>query len=183
MRAPLGFHDDGGMLSPRLRRIVKVVHIISGVAVIGDVWGLALMHMEALSSGSLAVERTSFRFTTLMVFAGGVPFSLLSLASGLILAIYGGWGLRQPWVLTKLLLQLGILATGGLFIGPILKNAPKAASLTGSHERFLLLLVVQGVILLVATVLAVFKPGARRRAARPSAGRGRLAEPAGRTSD
>jgi uncharacterized membrane protein len=151
------------MLSPRLRRTIKVVHIISGVAVLGDVWSLALMHLEALSSGSLSVEKASFRFTTLMVFAGGVPFSLISLGSGLILAIFGGWGLRQPWVLTKLLLQLGILATGALFIAPILKNAPKAATLTESHERLLLLLLVQGTMLLVATVLAVFKP--RRRPA------------------
>lgn len=149
------------MLSPRLRRIIKVVHIISGVAVLGDVWGLALMHLEALSSDSLSVEKASFRFTTLMVFAGGVPFSVISLGSGLILAIFGGWGLRQPWVLIKLLLQLGILATGAVFIAPILKNAPKAATLTGSHERLLLLLLAQGTMLLVATVLAVFKP--RRR--------------------
>lgn len=150
------------MLSPRLRRIIKVVHIISGVAVLGDVWGLALMHLEALNSGSLSVERASFRFTTLMVFAGGIPLSLISLGSGLILAIFGGWGLRQPWVLIKLLLQLGILATGAVFIAPILKNAPKATTLTESHERFLLLLLVQGTMLLVATVLAVFKPRRRR---------------------
>jgi uncharacterized membrane protein len=150
-----------------MRRIVKVVHIISGVAVLGDVWGLALMHMEALSSGSLPIERASFRFTTLMVFAGGVPFSLISLGSGLILSLFGGWGLRQAWVLMKLLLQLGILATGALFIAPILKNAPKAATLTAYHERFLLLLVVQGTMLLVATVLAVFKPRTRRPAKMP----------------
>lgn len=149
------------MLSPRKRRIVKVVHIISGVAVLGDVWGLALMHMEALGSGSLSVEKASFRFTTLIVFAGGVPFSVISLGSGLILALFGGWGLRQPWVVIKLLLQLGILATGALFIAPILKNAPKAATLTGSHQRFLLLLLMQGTMLLVATVLAVFKPRVR----------------------
>jgi uncharacterized membrane protein len=155
------------MLSPRMRRVVKVVHIISGVAVLGDVWGLALMHMEALGSGSLSVEKASFRFTTLMVFAGGVPFSVISLGSGLILALFGGWGLRQPWVVTKLLLQLGILATGALFIAPILKNAPKAATLTGSHQRFLLLLLIQGTMLLVATVLAVFKPRVRHAAELP----------------
>ena len=155
------------MLSLRVRRIIKVVHIISGVAVLGDVWGLALMHIEALGSGSLTVEKASFRFTTLMVFAGGVPFSLISLGSGLILAVFGGWGLRQPWVLIKLLLQLGILATGALFIAPILMNAPKAATLTGSHQRFLLLLLMQGTMLLVATVLAVFKPGTRRAAKPP----------------
>lgn len=155
------------MLSPPMRRIVKVVHIISGVAVLGDVWGLALMHMEALGSGSLPVEKASFRFTTLMVFAGGVPFSVISLGSGLILALFGGWGFRQPWVVIKLLLQLGILATGALFIAPILKDAPKAATLTGSHQRFLLLLLMQGTMLLVATVLAVFKPRVRHAAGLP----------------
>jgi uncharacterized membrane protein len=149
------------MLSPRIRRIIRVVHIIAGVAVLGDVWGLALMHMEALSSGSLAVGRASFEFTTLMVFAGGVPFSLISLVTGLILAVFGGWGLRQIWVLIKLCLQLGILVTGALFIAPILKSAPSATDLTGSHRSFLVLLVVQGVMLLVATMLAVFKPGSR----------------------
>lgn len=90
--------------------------------------------------------------------------------SGLILAIFGGWGLRQAWVLIKLLLQLGILATGAVFIAPILKNASKAATLTGSHERFLLLLLVQGTMLLVATMVAVFKP--RRRPALPTSASG-----------
>ena len=155
------------MLSLRMRRTVKVVHIVSGVAVLGDVWGLALMHMEALGSGSLSVEKAAFRFTTLMVFAGGVPFSLISLGSGLVLALFGGWGLRQPWVVIKLLLQLGILATGALFIAPILRNAPEAATLTGSHQRFLLLLLMQGTMLLAATVLAAFKPRVRHAAELP----------------
>jgi uncharacterized membrane protein len=96
-----------------------------------------------------------------------VPFSLISLGTGLILAIYGGWGLRQVWVLIKLGLQLGILLTGALFIAPILENAPHATDLTGSHRRFLVLLLVQGVMLLTATVLAVFKPGGRGARRRP----------------
>ncbi|GAA5028650.1 DUF2269 family protein [Actinopolymorpha pittospori] len=155
------------MLSGPTRRIVKIVHIVAGVAVLGDVWGLALMHLDALRSGSLAVGRTAFGFTTLMVFAGGVPFSLISLVSGLVLALFGGWGLRHGWVLAKLVLQLGILLTGGLFIAPVLRGAPSATDLTGSHRTFLVLLLVQGVMLLTATVLAVVKPG--RRALRRTA--------------
>ncbi|ETK36850.1 hypothetical protein MPTA5024_06565 [Microbispora sp. ATCC PTA-5024] len=157
------------MLSPRTRRALTVVHIVAGVAVIGDVWGLALMHMAASASGSLPVGRAAFRFTSLMVSAGGVPLSLISLVTGLVLAILGGWGLRRPWVLLKLCIQLAIIATGALFIGPVLRQAPGAADLTQSHRTLVMLMAVQGSLLLVATVLAVYKPGGRRRPPRTAA--------------
>ena len=150
------------MLSIRERRLVMIVHIIAGVAVIGDVWGLALLHLQALTSTAPVVGQTSFRFTALMVFAGGIPFSLISLASGLVLALLGPWSLRQPWVLAKLALQLGILTTGALFIAPILNVAPRATEFSGLHRQFLLLMGVQAAMLVTATVLAVFKPGTRR---------------------
>lgn len=44
---------------PRVRRIIEVVHIISGVTALGDVCGLALMHLEALNSGSLFAREGS----------------------------------------------------------------------------------------------------------------------------
>lgn len=146
------------MSKSRVRRLVLIIHIIAGVAVIGDVWGLTLMHLQALGSASPAAGQASFQFTTLMVFAGGVPFSLLSLSTGLILVLLGKWGLRQAWILIKLCLQLGILATGALFIAPILQAAPRATDLSALHREFLVLMAVQTVMLLTATVLAVFKP-------------------------
>lgn len=154
-------------LSRRARRVILVIHIVAGVAVIGDVWGLALMHLNALASGSPAIGHAAFRFTTVMVFGGGIPFSLISLVTGLFLALGGGWGLRQAWILIKLGIQLAILATGGIFIGPMLRRAPRAADLAGLHRQFLVLLAVQGLLLLVATAVAIGKPGsrpARRRA-------------------
>lgn len=154
-------------LTPTTRRGIVVVHAIAGIAVIGDVWGLALMHWEALTSGSVALSRAAFRFASVMVFGGGVPFSLVSLLTGLVLALFGKWGMRQVWILIKLGLQLSILATGALFIRPILMNAPHQPDPGQNHQRFLVLLAVQGVFLLVATALAIFKPGSRHRRHRP----------------
>lgn len=157
------------MLMARTRRLILVVHIIAGVAVIGDTWGLALIHLQALDSNSLSIGRTSFSFTSLMVFAGGVPLSLISLASGVVLVVLGRWGVRQVWILSKLCLQLAVLATGALFIAPILGAASRATDLDGLHRRFLVLMAVQGSMLTVATVLAVFKPGRRRHRSSPRA--------------
>lgn len=157
--------NDGRMyaLPPTTRRVIVVVHAIAGVAVIGDVWGLALMHWVALSTGAPGVSRTAFRFTTVMVFGGGIPLSLLSLLSGLTLVLFGKWSLRQTWVWIKLVLQLSILATGALFIRPILLGPQQTADLVRNHEEFLVLLAVQATSLIVATTLSIFKPGSRRR--------------------
>lgn len=149
-------------LPPKTRRVIVVVHAIAGVAVIGDVWGLALMHWVALGSGSAEVSRTAFRFTTVMVFGGGIPLSFLSLLTGLALVVFGKWSLRQTWIWVKLVLQLGILATGALFIRPILLGV-QPADLPPSHRDFLVLMAVQGTSLIVATTLSIFKPGSRRR--------------------
>lgn len=151
-------------LSPKTRRVIVVVHAIAGVAVIGDVWGLALMHWVALSAGTPDVSRTAFRFTTVMVFGGGIPLSFLSLLSGLALVLFGKWSLRQTWIWAKLVLQLGILATGALFIRPILLGT-HPADLAPRHREFLALMAVQGTSLIVATALSIFKPGSRRRTA------------------
>jgi uncharacterized membrane protein len=159
-------------LRPAVRRAVLVAHIVAGVAVIGDVWGLALMHLTALGADA-DTQRAAFTYTGAMVFGGGIPFSLLSLATGLVLWIWGGWGARRWWLWVKLGAQLAILATGGAFIAPILQRAPTEADPAGDHRRFLVLLAVQGTLLLVATVLAVYKPGnrlSRRRAGTPSTG-------------
>lgn len=151
-------------LQPKARRVVVVVHAIAGVAVIGDVWGLALMHWVALSSGTPETSRAAFRFTTVMVFGGGIPLSFLSLLSGLALVLFGKWSLRQTWIWVKLVLQLGILATGALFIRPLILGT-QPADLAPSHREFLVLMAVQATALIVATALSVFKPGSRRRKA------------------
>lgn len=121
------------------------------------------MQWKGLSSGSVALSRAAFRFSSDMVFGGGVPFSLVSLITGLMLALFGRWGLRQVWILIKFALQLSILAIGALFIGPLLMSASHESDLRPGHQRFLILLAVQGVSLVVATTLAVFKPGSQYR--------------------
>lgn len=154
-------------LSRRARRVTLVIHIVAGVAVIGDVWGLALMHMNALASGSPEIGKAAFRFTTVMVFGGAIPFSLISLVTGLLLAVGGGWGLRQAWIMIKLAIQLAILAIGGIFIAPILQRAPHAAHLASLHRQFLVLLAIQALPLLTATALAIGKPGSRQARRQP----------------
>lgn len=156
------------VLPPKAKRVVVVVHAIAGVAVIGDVWGLALMHWVALGSRSAGASRDAFRFTTVMVFGGGIPFSVLSLVTGLALVFFGKWRLRQTWVWVKLVLQLGILATGALFIRPLILGA-QPADLGPSHREFLVLMGVQATALIAATALSVFKPGSRRRTTRAAA--------------
>lgn len=156
-------------LRPGVRRAVLVAHIVAGVAVLGDVWGLALMHLTALGADADA-QRTAFRYTVAMVFGGGIPFSLLSLGTGLLLWAGGGWGARRWWLWVKLGAQLTILATGGLFIAPILQRGPVEGDPAPDHRLFLVLLAVQGTLLLAATVLAVYKPGRRSRRPRPTGG-------------
>src|SRR5262249_16821669 len=93
-----------------------------------------------------------------------VPLCLASLASGLVQSLGTKWGLvRHYWVGIKLVLT--VLATGFLLLtrgrGDELGGLGEAGDLTAGHALRIQLVVDSAaalVVLVVATVLAVFKP-------------------------
>ncbi|MFG6447968.1 DUF2269 family protein [Roseateles sp. BYS180W] len=84
--------------------LVKTLHILSSVLLVGTGFGTAFFLFFTNRSGSLAaqavvcrlVKRADWWFTT--------PTVLIQPASGLWLAQAGGWPLSTPWLVSALLL-------------------------------------------------------------------------------
>lgn len=110
-----------------------------------------------------------------LAFALAIPFSVISLASGIALGLGTHWGvLRHRWVAAKLALQVAIILTGALAVGPLTARLADAAAAPGTLElgaaRWLMPLAaaVNLTFALTAVGLSVFKPKGRLRGAAPA---------------
>lgn len=148
------------------RRIVLVVHIASSVALMGEVWVLVVLNLRATLTADPVLARSAYTLMETLIFAGGIPLSLISLASGITLALTSKWGLlRHYWVFTKLLLQIAVILVGMLVFDPAGLAAAGAAP-PASQWTQVAVVSSQLVMLLTATILSVFKPRGRMPSAR-----------------
>lgn len=154
------------IMSPSLRKLALLVHIISTVSWIGAVavfLALAIIGLTSKDNQMVRAAYLSMELTTSFVI---VPLSLVSLLSGLVQSFGTKWGLfRHYWVLVKFLLTL--LATIVLLfqLEPISYIAGIAAetnlSSANLHEARLSLVVHASgglLVLLFVTTLSVYKP-------------------------
>ena len=99
----------------------------------------------------------------------GIPFTLVSLVTGVLLAVRGRWGLfRYRWTAIKLLALLGVLLLGALPLNLVLEPLVDSATPTDEATRWLVPAIAgaQIALLLLATSLSVVKPTARLRPAK-----------------
>jgi len=153
-------------MTPRTRKLALVAHITSCLGWFGAVAAFEGMAIAGLSCSSALMVRAAYLsmgWTTSFVI---IPFSLLSLLTGLVLALGTRWGLfRHYWIFVKFLINaLGtiLLLLHTRLIGLVARTAAERNLASGELLRFRIQLVVIGgaalVALLVATTLAVFKP-------------------------
>lgn len=153
-------------LSPRGRKIVTVVHIVSSVALLGEVWALVALNSYATLTADLELARSAYRLMALLVFAGGIPLSLTALIAGVTLAWGTHWGLlRHYWIVAKLVLLLAVILGGMVMFQPAaMAEAMANGTLTVTEQwRQVTVVAAQLVMLVSATVLSVFKPKGRIR--------------------
>ena len=154
--------------SPSVRNGSLTLHILTSVGWAGAV-GVFLAHSIATNASADArVVRAAAWAMDIAAWYAILPLALASLASGLIHAVGTPWGLaRHYWVTFKLALALAATAVLLLKLGPISALAEVASvddALVGhgSLRVSLMLHAVGGlVVLIAATVLAVFKPRGR----------------------
>jgi hypothetical protein len=168
-------------LSPRLRKVALAAHVTTSVGWLGAVVaflalavaGVVSQDASAVSAAYLAMDVTGWFVL--------VPLALSSLLTGLLQSLGTNWGLfRHYWVVIKL--AITVLATVVLLLymqtlGTLADAARESATGNSDIEdvRSASPLVHAGaalVLLVTATVLAVFKPVgmtayARRRRIRP----------------
>jgi hypothetical protein len=158
-------------LGARMRKGVLVVHIVSGGAWIGIDVAMGVVIFTALLAEDGNTRALCYRALELFAVWPLLTTGLLSLASGVVLGLGTKWGLiRYWWVAIKLVLNVVLVALVPVLLRPQVIEmaeqgrrfmAGEAASLAVGDLIFPP--IVSPSALLVAFVLAVFKPWGRIR--------------------
>lgn len=161
------------------RKLALTAHVVSSVGWLGAVLGFLALALAGLSSPHEPVARASYVAMNLITWSVIVPLCLSSLVTGLVASWGTPWGLvRHYWVLVKLVLTvvstlLLLLHTRsiGWVAQAALRAAPLVSELAKLRAQLVLDAALAALVLLGATVLAVYKPrgltpyGLRRQAA------------------
>jgi uncharacterized membrane protein len=153
-------------MAPRLRKSVLTAHVVSSVGWLGAVAGFLALALAGRLSGDPDTVRAAYLATELTTWFVIVPLCLASLLTGIIQSLGTTWGLlRHYWVVMKLALTL--LATILLLVHTqpigVLADIAAATALSASDLAGLRLQLIFDagaalLVLLIATILAVFKP-------------------------
>jgi hypothetical protein len=158
----------GRRLTPRTRKFLLIVHIAASVALLGSCASIVVTSLAAALSDDDTLAHSAYRLLGNSRYLG-IPFSLVSLITGVLLAVRGRWGLlRYRWTAIKLFALLGVLLLGAVPQNLVLDPLVDSAAPTDEGTRWLvpLLAGAQIALLLLATSLSVIKPSARLRRAK-----------------
>jgi hypothetical protein len=154
-------------MTPSLRKFALTAHVTSSVGWLGAVAGFLALAVAGLFSRDEQLVRAAYLSMELITWFVIVPSAFASLLSGLIESLGTPWGLfRHYWVLAKFVIT--IFATLLLLlhtqpIGRLADVARETALSTADVGRLQIQLVADAgaalIALLVATTLAVYKPG------------------------
>jgi hypothetical protein len=153
-------------MTPSARKVVLTAHITSSVGWLGVVLGFLALALTGLASRDERVVRGVYVSMHVMTWWAIVPLSSLSFATGLLASLGTPWGLvRHYWVLVKLGLTLITIPLLILHTRPIgwmaqaaLRVTPIAEALMSLRAQLVFDAAAAAVVLLVATVLSVYKP-------------------------
>jgi len=171
--------------APRLRKFVLTAHVAASVGWLGAVAAFLALGIVSLTSEDAQTVRAAFLVMEPTAWFVLVPFAVASLLTGLIQSLGTVWGLfRHYWILFKLLINLGAIVVLLMYMQTLSYVADVAAQTTFSSDDLgetrispVLHAALALVLLLVATVLAVYKPkgmtpyGQRKQRARQHAQR------------
>lgn len=160
------------------RRSILVAHVAVSVGWLGLTVGLLALGLTAFLTRDAATAEAATR--AMKVFSDWlvVPVSLLSLVSGLALALGTSWGLaRHRWVWTKFWLTL---ITAGLSVFALRPGIDEAAARGAADIDLVIAPSVATATYLFVTAISVLKPwGPTRRGRRLRQTRESASRPAG----
>jgi hypothetical protein len=158
------------IMTPWLRKFALTAHVASSVGSLGAVVGFLALAIAGLTSQDAQMVRAAYLAMQWTAWFVILPFMLASLLTGLVSSLGTTWGLfRHYWVLVKFVIStfaIVILLMYLMYRQTLGYLAGIAADATLSGDDFgvlrsvsPLLHAVGGLLLLlVATVLAVYKP-------------------------
>lgn len=155
------------LMNPALRKFVLTAHVTSTVGWIGAVATYVVIDVALLTSSDAQTVRASYITMKIMMFFVIIPFTLASLVTGIVQSLGSTWGLfRRWWVIYK----FGLTTAATLVLFEYTREMNELAglaargSLSGGDLDMLrtpLNLIHAGgglLVLLVAQVLAMYKP-------------------------
>lgn len=150
--------------SARTRKLALTAHVVASVGWLGAIVAFLGLAIVGLASDDTALVRGVYLAAEPLTWLVIVPFALASIATGLLQSIVTTWGLvRHYWVVFKLVISL--VATVVLLmytetVGVFADRAADPAAVLGDLRAatFVLHSGAALVLLLAATVLAVYKP-------------------------
>lgn len=154
-------------MSPRVRKLALTLHVTSSVGWLGAVAGFLALAVAGVVDRSPATPRAVYPAMDIETRYVIVPLAVAALITGVIQALGTTWGLvRHYWVLVKL--AVTVIATGVLLVqvesvGRLAGAATTTGGLAAGDDvgaRASLVVHSGGglLVLLVPTVLSVFKP-------------------------
>ena len=155
-------------LSAPWRKLLLTVHVVATVSVLGT--DLVLLLLGLVSLGG-ADPRMIYPAAYLVAARLVAPLAVISLGTGLLLGVLTSWGLFRYWWVTIKLGITAVLTAVILFVlVPRLGTAADTVTGSASHiltsaERLPLAIApaIASTLLLLAVILAIFKPGWRLR--------------------
>jgi hypothetical protein len=156
------------MMAPPLRKVVLTAHVASSVGWMGAVAAFLALSIAAVTSPDPDLVRSSYLTMNLIGESVIVPLGVASLVTGLIQSLATPWGLfRYYWVFVKFALTVG--ATFLLLLHQFTAVSGAARRVTGTaagtlpdvgHLGHQLVgdATLAVVVLLVNTVLSIYKP-------------------------
>ena len=152
-------------MTPRLRRFALTAHIVASVGWLGAVTCVLALAVAGLTSDDFQTVRATYPAMEVAAWYVLLPLALASLLTGVVQSLGSKWGLfRHYWVVVKLVINLLATVVLLLYLETLDSLAHVAATSSAAdlsalrsaspvlHAAAALLLIV------VATVLAVYKP-------------------------
>jgi hypothetical protein len=165
-------------MRPGLRKLTLTAHITASVGWLGAVLVFLALAVAGLASQDLRLVRAAYIAMDWAAWFVLVPLSLASLVTGIVQSLGSTWGLfRHYWVVVKLGINLFATIVLLMYTRTLSSLADVAAATASSGDLGMvrsaspvLHAATAVVLLVIATVLAVYKPpgmtryGRRRRA-------------------
>jgi hypothetical protein len=160
-------------MRPRTRKGVLVAHIVAAGAWIGLDVMLGVLVFTPLLTSDAALAALCYQAMPLLFWPILVS-GLASLGTGVVLGLGTHHGVvRHWWVLVKLVLNVVLTSLVVVLLGPAMDDAAEAGRRLAAGDpvgpdpgNLVFPPIVSGTSLVVATVLAVYKPWGRVRATR-----------------
>lgn len=159
-------------MNPGLRKVSLTAHVAASVGWLGAVAAFLVLAVIGVTSDDVQTVRGVYLVMAPAAWMGLVPFAFAALLTGLIQALGTPWGLvRHYWIIGKLLITVVATIILLLYMETFAAMADVASDPSADPDVVrspspLLHASAALLLLLVATVLSVFKPRGMTRSGR-----------------